>query len=106
MKIFGLTLAGIVALGLLIIGLNYADIGLFKHFEPKRENARREVFEHTHSYIQGTIDELNMRRLDYEATTDSTTKMALRRIILTRADQIKPEDMPSDLRSFINGLNR
>ena len=97
-----LVLLGIFALGWMIEG---NDFFMYKFFGPKREAVRREVFENTKSYRQGMIQELQNMQFKY-IQADSSAKDALASIILHRAADFPKDDMPADLRSFIDGLKR
>ncbi len=96
---------GIVAIGL---GLEWAgawhDLAFYKYFAPKQENARREVYEHTDSYVSGKIDYISELRLEYESTKDDSHKEALRRMILSQAEGLDNDEIPRDLRVFIAEL--
>ncbi len=52
MKAFIGILVGILLLFATLFGLQYLGIMNYKFFAPKKENARREVFENTQSYVQ------------------------------------------------------
>lgn len=77
------------------------DLAIYRFWAPKMENAKREVFENTQSYVQGKISYLSQMRLDYESTMDMGQKQALRRMILTEAAQVDNSKLPADLRGFI-----
>jgi hypothetical protein len=103
--IVGLVLLGIVAL----FGLTWAIQGnqffLYKVFAPQMEEARREVFENTKSYQQGTIQ--NLRRMQEEyVTADTQHQGALASIILHTAADFPEADMPADIKAFVSELKR
>ena len=76
---------------------------LYKYFAPKQEAVRREVFEQTKSYKQGMVQELQNMQFQYVQAT-AEQKGALKSIILHRSADFPTEDMPTDLRSFIQSL--
>ncbi len=101
-RILGMSLIAIV-LGL---GLTWAIQGnefyLYKVFAPKQEEVRREVFEQTKSYRQGTIQELQNMEFEY-LSAKPEAQAALADIILHRAaDYTGP--LPPDLQQFISKL--
>lgn len=103
--VVGLVLLGFVAL----FGLTWAVQGnqffLYKVFAPKMEEARREVFEQTKSYQQGTIQ--NLRRMQEEyITADAEHQGALAAVILHTAADFPEADMPADVKAFIDELKR
>jgi hypothetical protein len=77
------------------------DLAMFKFFAPKYEQARRETFEESKSYRQGSIQELQNMQFQYEQANPEH-KEALAAIILRRSADFT--DLPPDLRLFINQL--
>lgn len=97
-----------VKIGLLVIvailGLTWVlqgnDFFMYKVFAPKYAETQRQVFEHTPSYNQGMIQELQNMQFQYEQA-DSSHKVALASIILRRAAAYGEDRLPSDLRAFV-----
>ena len=81
------------------------DFFLYKYFAPKQEAVRREVFEQSKAYNQGTIQELQDMEFQYEQA-DSAHKTALASIILHRAADFDENKLPRDLYDFIQKLKR
>ena len=107
MKVIGLVLLviiGIFAMSWLVQGNEFF---LYKYFAPKTEQVRRDVFEHTRSFNQGMIQELQNMEFDY-IKAGPKEKQALASIILHRASgyNLNDPDVPADLRSFIENLRR
>lgn len=106
-KVFG----AIVAILVVVFGIAYGigflatggDLMIYKFFAPKMEEARREVFEQTPSYVQGKNTYIARLRLEYE-TAEGEQKEALRRLILTEAETIDEENLTPANRSFVYGL--
>lgn len=104
---------GIVMVVILVIaallGLTWIvqgnDFFLYKTFAPKYEDARRETFEHSKAYIQGTVQELQNMQFEY-VKAEEKHKDALASLILRRATNIDAQELPVDLRSFIEELRR
>ncbi len=105
MKIFFAVLGALIALFLLTWLIQGQDFFMHKFWDPKYEDVRREVFEHSHSYKQGNIQELEKMALDYNKASDSE-KDALASVILHRAGDIDEAILPQDLRAFISDLRR
>lgn len=78
---------------------------LFKVFAPLYEQTRRETFEQSKAYRQGMIQELQNMQFEYVQATPEQ-KVALRSIILHRVADFPEEDVPYDLRVFIDQLRR
>lgn len=102
-KFFGvalLVLVAIYALGFLATGGNLA---IYRFWAPQMEDARREVFEQTQSYVQGKNTYIGRLRLQYEST-EGRQREALRRLILTEAETIDTENLTPANQAFINSL--
>lgn len=93
-------------LGAFVLGFIATGGGLvtYKFWAPKQENARRQVFENTQSYVQGKIGSLSQDRLAYESSDPGPQKQALRTMILSEAAQIDNAKLPADLQSFVSSL--
>ena len=87
-------------IGFFITGGNLA---IYKFWAPKFEDARREVFEQTQSYVQGKNTYISRLRLQYEAA-EGNQKEALRRTILAEAETIDAENLTPTNRSFVGSL--
>jgi len=85
MKQVGLILLGILLFVCLIIGLSYGFgwIGVHqtKTIKKAQEDANREVFENTQSYIEGKRQEAVKYRLEYLQAETETEKNAIRSTI-------------------------
>jgi hypothetical protein len=103
MKYVFLSVAGFAA----VIGLGFAltglDLAQYAFWAPKYKAVERQVFEESQPYVQGKITYLNRLRGDYELATEEQ-KPALRFVIKREAATVKPEYLPTDLRSFIGSL--
>lgn len=104
MRIFGIVI--LVIIGLLALSFAGHAVGLFnlKFWGPKFEEAKREVFEETQSFVHGKISHINRLRLEYESTTSDTRKAALRTMILNEAAVLELDELPPDLQVFIRQL--
>lgn len=79
------------------------DLAIYRFWAPKQENARREVFVQTQSYVQGKIAYLTELELAYEQA-DGPQKASIRTTILREASQIDSHNLPADLNGFISTL--
>ena len=86
-------------------GLNLAH---YSFWAPKQENARREVFEQTKAFQQGTIQELSKMYLQYsDPTTTQNQKDALASVALHQTADFDIESLREknpQLSSWINSL--
>ena len=78
---------------------------LYKVFAPRMEQVRRETFEHTRSFNQGMVQELDNMRFEY-VKAKPAERDALASIILHRASGYDLHDpaVSPELRSFIEKL--
>ena len=83
LKIFGMSIAGLVAVLVIIFLIGLAGLGYYKFFEPKKENIRREVFEQTQSYTHGKIQDLAKYYEEYNKV-EFKDREAIRQLIIMR----------------------
>ena len=101
---------GLFTLGVsLLLGVIWIAQGnaffLYKVFAPRMEQVRREVFEQSKAYNQGMIQELQNMQFEY-AKASPEHKTALASIIVHRAADYNQDQLPPDLRAFIQELKR
>jgi hypothetical protein len=103
MKELGLGIAAVLAILALTWVFQGNSFFLYKYFAPKQEQVRREVFEQSKAYNQGMVQELQNMQFEYVKAAPEQ-KAALASIILHRAADYDDNQLPSDLRIFINEL--
>lgn len=106
-KIVGIGLAVLLALLVLGFGLRGANLFTYKFWAPQEENARREVFENTKSFNQGTIQELAQAYKEYHApgATD-TQKAALKAVVRHQTADFDIAKMPPYLAAWVGQLRQ
>ena len=104
MKNVLLTIGAIIGLFLLVFAANEFEIFGVKFWGVRKENARREVFEQTQSYVQGKRQEITKYRLEYLKTKDDQEKEAIRQTIVLSFSNFDDSKLPSDLRSFLSDM--
>ena len=104
MKTF-FTVLAIVCL-VLIAGFLLRGWGLvnFKFWAPKYEDAKREVFTHTRSYVEGKIQELAKLKLEYDRSGDETEKEALASTIRHSFAEMNSDHLPYKLKIFLQEI--
>ena len=80
-----------------------SDFFLYKVFAPKYANVQREVFENTHSYNKGMVQELQNMQFEYEQASPEH-KAALASIILHRVADYDETKLPPDMQNFVRKL--
>lgn len=103
MKPLLVIVGGVIGLGALTWGVAYHELIFTSFFTPKFENVRRQTFEQSKSFRDGSIQELQNMQFEY-IKADPTHKKALADVIRHRATEIPVGAMPSDLQSFISNL--
>lgn len=81
MRLFANLLATIVLVVAIIFGLNYLGLANFRFFAPKYENAKREVYENTQSYVEGKRQAITKHYNEWRKA-DSAEKNAIRAVVL------------------------
>ena len=107
MSILKIVLLSLLALAI-AIGLSFAfgwvGVGYTKTVGKAQENARREVFEQTQSYVEGKRQELTKYRLEYMEAKDEQEKHALKVTILQSFANFDVTKLPPDLQTFLESL--
>jgi hypothetical protein len=99
-----LGIVGAIVLGVaVIVGGGYGSLYLFKTFAPQWEDARTDVYRNSKSYVEGTIRDLRRLKREYEAA-DESQQSTLKTIIFQRSDELDYDQLPGDLRRFIESL--
>ena len=97
---------GFILLALLaIVALSFFSLYHYQFFGPRFENARRQVFENTQSYVQGKREDLVRYRLQYETEKDSSAKEAIRRTILDDMANVDPSLLTPNQQDFLRSLH-
>ena len=100
----GATAFGLVLFLLVVAGATFGGIAIYKYAGPLQQDIRREVFEGTKSFNDGTVRDLSNLRNEYLGAGNDAHRAALRSTILHRASDIDEDRLPGDLRSFIRDL--
>ena len=85
--IAGIVTGLIVAMFALPFVFGWWDVQLFKFLEPRKEDARREVFENTKSYLQGIQQDLGKYYHEYQ-DADPDEQAAIRATIRMRFAEV------------------
>lgn len=103
-KQIGIGLLILVLVLVLAFGLEWLGIGWKGFFGPKHEDVKREVWEQTKSRVEGAVQEISKRRLEYIRSNDEIEKKAIAEYIRSSYANLDPEDIndPAIRRFFIN----
>lgn len=85
--------------------MQFLSIANFSFFQPKIENAKREVFENTQSYVEWKRQELTKYRLEYLRTKDEWEKQAIRMTIIQSFANFDKSKLNYELQTFLDSLN-
>ena len=106
----GKVILGVVLFVLLIIGLTFVsnEFEIFgtRFWGVRQENARREVFEQSQSYVEGKRQELSKLELEYKTEKDPDAKEALRQSILQRFANFDDTKLDNQSYQFLQSLRR
>jgi hypothetical protein len=98
------TVVGVAAVGALGWGVTYHELIFQSFFNPKFEDVRRNTFERSKSFRDGSVTELQNMRFEYIKASPEHKK-ALADIIRHRATEVPEDAMPTDLSTFVNTLS-
>ncbi len=99
-----LGLKGQIVVGIVgIVIITYGVLFYYKHFAPKFEGARREVFEKTRSYNQAKLQELSKYRLEY-LKAEGNDKTAIASTIQHKFADYDIKSLPSELQEFLKEI--
>ena len=111
MKELGVGLLVLFAVLLVSFGIVWIaqgnDFFMYKFFAPKYENARREVFENTQSYVEGKRQDLSRYHYEYVKCKTAADSEAIRQVVVQQFanfDEHKIED--PTLRSWLYQVRR
>ena len=102
-KVFVVALLALVAIYVIGFLATGGNLAIYRFWAPQMEDARREVFEQTQSYVQGKNAYISRLRLQYEST-EGRQREALRRLVLAEVETIDDGSLTSSNRAFINSL--
>ena len=101
LKIFGMSVAGLIAILVAVFLIGLATLSYYKFFEPRKENIRREVFEQTQSYTHGKIQDLAKYYEEYNKA-EFESRETIRQLIIMRFAEFDESKIRSPkLRSFL-----
>lgn len=86
--------------------LNSQSLSLFKFFSPRTEQVRREVFETSKAYREGTAQELENLHLEYLGATTDEQRGAIRAVILHRTANFPTDALTPELQGFLHQLRQ
>jgi hypothetical protein len=79
------------------------ELGSFAFWAPRQENVKRNVFEHTQSYVDGKIQDLASYKEQYEKAKDPQDKQIIQNVVrdrYTNFDATTMDNVP-ELRQFL-----
>jgi hypothetical protein len=100
-----LTFTILLAFYIIAFVVTGGDLFIYRFWQPKVENAKRQVFENTQSYVQGKTEYISKLRFQYKTVEQgSAQQTALRELILSEASTVDNDKLPMDIQSFISSL--
>ncbi len=94
----------VLTIGSVFLANEFEIFGI-KFWGVRKENARREVFEQTQSYVEGKRQDLLRYRLEYYKCKDAQEKEAIRQTIILSFSNFPEEKLTDpDLRQFLHAM--
>ncbi len=100
MKAAGIVIGALVAILALSWVFTGNDFFLYKYFAPKQEAVRRQVYEQTKSYHQGSVQRLGTLCMQVDATDDAH-KDLINDVIASEFAEWDAVDVPAHLRGCL-----
>ena len=98
----------IIGIFLAIFLLGWAIQGngffMYKFFAPRYEDVRRNVFENTQSYVEGSRQEILKYKLEYDRAKTQEEKTAIKFIIVQRFSNIDESKFAPEIRDFVKQM--
>jgi len=104
MKKLLIVLGILISIFILGFTLQYYSIWNYRFFEPKKENAKREVFEQTQSYVEGMRQDALKLRMEYLKAEDTDTKKIIKNTIVHKFANFDENKLEPELRDFIHSM--
>jgi hypothetical protein len=93
---------GIIVFTLLLNwGFGWFDVFNTRTVGKAKEDARREVFENTQSYVEGKRQEATKLRLEYMRSSDELEKKAIKSAVALSFANFDEDKLPTVLRDFV-----
>lgn len=89
--VFGVVI-GLVTIGGLLVGGYELSYRMFQHYAPRYEQVRRETYEQSRAYQEGTVRDLENLRLEYGRAQTDSARAAIKDTVRERS-----ADLPDDL---------
>ena len=84
-----------------ITAVLFGSFYVYKYFAPKYKEVEREVWENTPSRVEGVIQDINTRLLEYNSAEDELEKKAICEYIRNSYPDITPDEIDDyTLRNF------
>ena len=107
LKTVGAVVFSILAVSLVAFVLRGGALVSNSFFAPKEEAVRREVFENSKAFNQGTIQELSTMYREYNAPgTTESQKKAIKAVVLHQTADYAVEKLPNHLYSWVSQLRQ
>ena len=98
------SILGLIGILIIVFLLELFGLGMFKFFEPKRENIKREVYENTKSRMHGIAQDIGKYYQEYQKAT-SEEKQTIRSVINMRFASVDADKLESpQLQSFLREM--
>lgn len=99
------TVGAVLVLVALILGTSELGFKIFERYNPKFENVRRNTYEQSRAYREGTVRDLQNLAMEYTRGNEEQ-KAAIRITALHRFADVPDDILTPDLRQFRSLLER
>ncbi len=103
MKLTAQTIGIIIGAIVLFCAVSLGGVYWYRFIGPKKEEARRQVFEETRSYNQGKIQQLAKYRAEY-VQSDPDGQLVIKQTICHQFADFPIDHLPTELRTFLRAM--
>lgn len=103
-KYIGIGLAVVAVIIALAFTFGWAGVGFTKTVGKAQQDARREVFEHSQSYVEGKRQEALKYRLEYTRADSDADRRAIQSTIVMAFANFDENLLDGELRTFIHRM--
>lgn len=96
-------LLGTISIVTVVFFVGGVSLAAYRVFGPPSESVRRQVFEETKSYRDGTRSDFDNLYVQYQAAHTQEEKLAILSVIRHRTNHVPRELIPEEIRNVLHG---
>lgn len=97
-------LGSLIIVAAIIAAVMFGGFYAYQYFAPKYEGVRRDVFEQSKTFHDGTVRTIRDYEYRWRTTTDPIAKAGIKAAVFHELNSFSEDKLPSDLRKFVDEL--